>query len=177
MDSSRGRMGAEPLAKISGERIEEDIFDREFAARIAVQLAPSFGLADVQPVGGFIGRSGEAVGFHKGLQQHRAIVVTRFPVSWQAPCGHRQYHRGQVFRLDPRQDQEAGVIDYPVQMFFSLIVIPADVGIAWRGLPGAGAGRDPAAARTAGCMRAPLPLPPRAPHLDPLGSGHPEKIV
>ena len=36
---------------------------------------------------------------------------------------------------------------------------------------------DPAAARSTGCMRAPLPLPSRPAHLDPLGSGHPGKIL
>ena len=39
------------MAEIANERIEEYVFDRELVALIAVQLSPSFGLADVDPVG------------------------------------------------------------------------------------------------------------------------------
>ena len=80
MDSSRGRMGAELLAEISGERIEEDIFDREFAARIAVQLAPSFGLADVDPIGRTVTGALKTVFLDERFQENRSVRISFFPV-------------------------------------------------------------------------------------------------
>jgi len=40
------------------------------------------------------------------------------------------------FSSVPKQDQKAGVIDDPMQVFLELVMIPANELIAWRAHPG-----------------------------------------
>jgi hypothetical protein len=82
--SGRERQGAELLAEISDEGIEEYIFDRELVALIAIQLAPSFGLADVGPVGRTVTGSAESVSFDKGFQEDRSAGVSSLPIGGES---------------------------------------------------------------------------------------------
>ena len=69
-------------------------------------------------------------------QEHRTVAVACLPVLRDLPGGQGQDLAGQVARSDPRQDQEAGVVDEQVELLLALPWGPADPGIAGCGLPG-----------------------------------------
>ena len=76
--------------------------------------------------------------FHEGLQQHRLVAVALLPVTRQLPGSQGQDLGGQSLRLNPRQDQEAGVVDHQLQVLLALGLGPADEALAIAQLPGAG---------------------------------------
>src|ERR1017187_4262239 len=75
----------------------------------------------------------------EGIEQDGAIRVASVPVFGQASADQAEGARGEVATGNPRQDEEAGVIDDEVQMALALLAAPADGLIARLGFPGAGA--------------------------------------
>jgi hypothetical protein len=98
-------------AEVAHERINPDAFDWLAIQMPCVELAATLRFSEAAPVGGLITGSTEAKILDEGFQQYRAIRVARVPVLGQASADQREGARGEVATLDPRQDQEAGVID------------------------------------------------------------------
>lgn len=61
------------------------------------------------------------------------------PVIGESLGGQGEYLGGKVLRCDPRQDEEAGIVDDEMEVALALRVSPADEVVAGRTLPGAGA--------------------------------------
>ena len=128
---------AELLAEVADERVDPDAFDRLGVAMQPIELATSLGVAQVLPVGGLVAGAREAGFFDEGFQQDRAVRVTGMPVIREASGDQGEDVRGEVTALDPRQGEEAGVVDDEVQISRALLVRPADERIPRLGLPGA----------------------------------------
>jgi hypothetical protein len=75
---------AEDATKSFCQRVEVDIFDGHFKARMPVAAAP-LGLADIYPVGCLITDALEAIPFHKGFQQIDGMAVFLHPVTIDTP--------------------------------------------------------------------------------------------
>ena len=130
---------AEMRTEVAHERIDPDAFDRLCVAMQGVELAASLRVAEVLPVGGFVASAGKARLFDEGFEQDWAIRVASMPVLGQASADQGEDAGGEVTAMDPRQDEEARVIDDEVQMALALLAAPADGLIARLGFPGAGA--------------------------------------
>ena len=63
----------------------------------------SFGLANVQPVGGFIAGAGETIPLDKGFEQINGVSVFGLPIATQAPGYAAQNVAGQVRHFYPRK--------------------------------------------------------------------------
>ena len=133
---------AELSAKVAGEGIDPDALDGLGFAMQPVELAAPLGVAEAQPVGGLVACAGEARLLDEGLKQHRSIGVSDMPVFDQATGGESEDPRGEVLALDPRQDEEAGVVDDEVKVVLSLLACPTDELVARLSLPGARAERQ-----------------------------------
>ena len=96
-------------------------------------------MADVLPVGGPVAGTGETLGIDEGLHEHRAVGVALLPMFGQGAGSQSKNLGGEILRADPGQDQEAGVVDDEVEVSRALRVAPADIVIARRALPSAGA--------------------------------------
>lgn len=106
---------------------------------VHVELAAALGGADAEPVGGLVGDAAKAWLFDEGFEQDRAVAVLKLPVVGDAVCRSSQNGRGQIPALDPRQDQEAGIVDHQVEPLLALRGRPADEAVARLGFPGGGA--------------------------------------
>ena len=62
------------------QRVEIDVFDGERVAVVPVELAASFGPADVDSVRRLVARPGKPAGLDEGLEEHRGIPVGIVPV-------------------------------------------------------------------------------------------------
>ena len=94
------------------------------------------GLAQVPPVRRTVAGAVEPGRVDEGLHQHRAVAVARLPVVRQPARRQRQGLGRQVGDAHPRQDQEAGVADHPVQALAPGRLVPADEVVAARQQPG-----------------------------------------
>jgi len=63
------------------QRIEIDVLDWESVLVVAIKLAATFGLPDMDPVCRLVARSGESYRFHEGLQEYRLVPVGKLPVA------------------------------------------------------------------------------------------------
>src|SRR3990172_10589823 len=136
-DTKPNLSAAELPLEVARERIDPDAFDRLSVAMQGVELAPSLRIAKVLPVGGLVRGAGEARLLDKGFEQHRPIGVAGLPVIGQAPAHQGEDSRGQVFAVDPRRDEEAGIVHDEVQIALSLIGCPTDELVPGLDLPGA----------------------------------------
>src|ERR1022692_2320212 len=128
---------AELLLEVTRERIDPDAFDRLSVAMQGVELAPALSIAEVLPVGGLVASTSEARFLDEGFEQDRPIGVACLPVIGQASAHQGEDARGQVFAVDPRQDEEAGIVHDEGQVALSLIGRPADDLVPRFDLPGA----------------------------------------
>ena len=90
-------------------------------------------------MGGLIGDSAEAWLFDEGLEQDRTVAVLKLPVVSDPVRGPSQDGRCEILALDPRQDQESGIVDHSMQALLALAGRPADEAVARLGFPGGGA--------------------------------------
>jgi hypothetical protein len=134
--SGREGLGAEFLAEISDERIEEYVFDRKLVALITVQLSPSFGLADVDPVGRTVTGTVKTVLFDKRFQKDRSVRISLFPVDGESLRDGAQDSGGKILARDPRDNEKARIIHYEVKVPASLFCSPADERVPSLSLPG-----------------------------------------
>src|SRR3990172_13252706 len=128
---------AELALEVARERIDPDAFDGLGVSRQSVEFAAALRVAEVLPISGFVSCAGEARLFDEGFEQHRAIGVAGLPIIGQSAADQGEDARGEVFAADPRQDEEAGVVDDQVQVAPTLIARPTDDLIPGFNLPGA----------------------------------------
>ena len=115
--------GAELPLEVARERVDPDAFDGLGVAMQGVELAATLRIAEVLPVGGLVAGAGKARLLDEGFEQDRPIGIAGLPVIGQASADQGEDARGEVFAVDPRQDQEAGIIDDEVQVALSLLVV------------------------------------------------------
>src|SRR5258708_9928512 len=96
---------AELLTEVSRQRIYPEAFNGFAASMEDIELASTLRVPEILPVGGLVASSGEAWLFDKGFQQDRTIGVSAVPVIGQAACGHRKKSGGEIFALNPGQNQ------------------------------------------------------------------------
>src|ERR1700678_2438568 len=128
---------AELSLEVVHERIDPDAFDRLSVAMQDIELAATLRIAKVLPVGGLVAGAGKAWFLDEGFEQDRPIGVAGLPVIGQSSVHQGEDARGEVFAMDPRQDEEAGIVHDEVQVALSLICRPTDDLIARVDLPGA----------------------------------------
>src|SRR6266436_8616056 len=100
---------AKMRAEVARQRINPDALDGLCVAMEGVELPASLRVTEVLPVGGFVASAGEAGFLNEGFQQDRTICVAGVPVLGQASADQSEHTRGEIFAVDPRQDQEAGI--------------------------------------------------------------------
>src|SRR5271170_2726473 len=123
--------------EVGHQRVDPDALDRLCAAMQGVELAATLRVTEVLPVGGLIASAGEAWLFDEGFEQDWSIRITSEPVLCQALADQGEDAGGEITAIDPRQDEEARVIDHEVQTAPALLAGPADRHVARFGLPGA----------------------------------------
>jgi hypothetical protein len=144
-DSWRGaRFAAEELPGLGAEGIEEDMFGgTALGLAGAIHAAAPLGEADLDPVGGAITGAREAGRVHQGFQQKRLDLIGGAPVSRKLASGLREEVAGQMADTNPRQNQEAAVIDDLGKVGLASGIRPADPNVAGSHFPG-GAGEEQA---------------------------------
>jgi hypothetical protein len=110
---------AELSLEVARKRIDPDAFDRLSVAVQDVELATALGIAEMLPVGGFVAGAGKARFLDEGFEHDWPIGVAGLPVGGQPATHQGEDARGQVFAVDPRQDEEAGIIDDQMQIALS----------------------------------------------------------
>lgn len=97
----------------------------------------AFGLANADPVGGFVTGAGKAIFFHEGFQQVQGMVIYLQPVIRDSSRGKGQDFGGQAFYGNPREHEEPGVRGHEMEVSLLGGLVPADEGIAGFDSPGA----------------------------------------
>src|ERR1039457_1272776 len=136
-DAKASLSAAELALEVAHERIDPDALDRLSVAMQGVELAAALGIADVLPVGSLVAGAGKARLLDEGFEQDRSIGVAVLPVVGQASAHQGKDARGEIFAVDPRQDQEAGIVHDEVQVALSLVCGPTDELVPGFELPGA----------------------------------------
>ena len=109
---------------------------------IGAGLAAAGGPSHPLPVGRPVAGALVPGALDEGLQQHRGEAVALLPVGGQTARRHAQHLGGQAGTVHPRQDQEARVVDHPVQPAAPLRIGPADVALPVGQPPGGGGEAD-----------------------------------
>jgi hypothetical protein len=130
---------AELPLEVARERIDPDTFNRLGVAMQGVELAATLRIPEELPVGGLVTGTGKARLLDEGFDQDRPIGIAGLPVIGQALSGQSQDAGSEIFAVDPRQDQEPGVIDDQMQVALSLICGPTDELVPELYFPGASA--------------------------------------
>ena len=89
------------------ERVDPDAFDGLSVAMQGVEFAAALRIPEMSPVGGLVAGAGKARLLDEGFEQDRPIGVAGMPVGGQSHSGQGEDARGEVFAVDPRQDEEA----------------------------------------------------------------------
>ena len=76
-----------------------------------------------------------AAGVHQRLHQPGLELVVARPVHYQLPEAARQHRAGEVPHRDPRQQQEAAIVDHALQIPRPSRVVPADPPVPHRHAP------------------------------------------
>src|SRR5713101_7311846 len=128
------------LPGITDQRIDIDVLDGLTVGFVlSVHATAPGGRPEVGPVGGPIAGSAKAICVHQRLQQ-RTMAISSLPVVRHLPGAEGQDLARQPFDSYPRQNQEASVVDDPLQVALPLLVTPADPKVPGLHLPG---GRGP----------------------------------
>jgi hypothetical protein len=128
---------AEMALEVACKRIDPDAFDRLRVAMLDVELAATLRFADLLPVGCLVAGAGKARFFDEGFEQDRPIGIAGLPVIGQSLSCQGEDAGSEIFAVDPRQDQEAGVIDNEMQVALSLMRCPPNELIPGFYFPGA----------------------------------------
>jgi hypothetical protein len=126
---------AEMPLEVARKRINPNAFDGLCAGTQCVEFTAALRVAEILPVRGFVASACEARRFDEGFQHYRAIGVARVPVRGQASAGRGKDSRGEVFAVNPRQNEQACVRDDEVHVAAALCARP-DV-VAGFDFPGA----------------------------------------
>jgi len=134
-------LSAQFLPEVSAQGVEIDVFDAAVKPMLVPFFGHSFGFTHMDPVGGLVAGSPEALPFHEGFEQVDGVVVGFEPIVGD-PFGIEGEDPGcQALDRDPGQDEEAGVVGQKVQVFDLGGVIPSDESFPGTYPPG---GRPPA---------------------------------
>jgi hypothetical protein len=117
---------AERALEVTYKRIDPDAFDRPIVSMQRIKLAAALRVAEVLPVRSLVTGASKARLLDEGFEQDRPIGIAGMPVLGQSLSGQGEDARGEVFAADPRQDEEAGIIDDQVQVALSLLRRPAN---------------------------------------------------
>jgi hypothetical protein len=96
----------------------------------------AFGLANQNPVGGFVASPSKPVSFHKGLEQMDRVVIGLKPIKGYPSGAQGQNFRGQTFNRNPGKHEKSDIIDHQVEVVFPRCCIPADEKISGLHPPG-----------------------------------------
>jgi hypothetical protein len=142
-NSRRGaRFPAEKRAGLGVEWIEEDVFGgATLSLAGTIHAAAPLRDADLDPIGGAITGARETGRVHQGFQQKRLDLIGGPPVLRKLTGGVGEEVAGQIANTNPRQDQEATVIDNLGKVGLASGVTPADPSVAGSHFPG-GAGEE-----------------------------------
>src|ERR1017187_2452123 len=134
------------------ERKQKDVF--AYALRFAASIHAPAALRETGlcPVGGAITTAAITRCIYQRFQQHRLSAVSGEPVAGQLPRRQREDMAGQIGHSHPGHDQKAAVIDYQRKIGLADCLVPADVLIPRRHLPG-GAGEQQAGQQWAGRLQ------------------------
>ena len=123
------------LLEIFGERVKPDLFFRKRMRIVYIHFAPSLCASHMNPVRGLIASPLKAVRFDKGFQEDGGISVLMIPIPWQTFSRHRQQFGGQVFCMNPWENQKAGIVGNQVKTLLLLCLVPTDELISGSGFP------------------------------------------
>ena len=108
------------------EWVDVDVFDGGQAAVPAIELASSLCFSDSNPIGGVVTGVPEAISLNKRLQQDGFMAVAFCPIVAQTFGGCGQNAGRRVPHVDPRKDQEPGVVGNAVQVAATALIVLAD---------------------------------------------------
>jgi hypothetical protein len=114
------------LSKVFNQRAKEDSFNRIGKPIVDVPFASSLGEAHMNPIGCLIAGSFESLAIHKGLQEDDRVVVDFLPVSWEDFRHPPQEVRCQMGNLDPRKNEEAGILGNKIDVSIPVSGLPSD---------------------------------------------------
>ena len=126
-DGSHRSTLPQPPLRIPDHRINQDRLGRlTGTAAVPVHATSTAGGAQRDPVGGAVATPVVAAGVHQRLHEPGLEVVVARPVHHQLPEAARQDGAGEVPHRDPRQQQEAAVVDHALEIPRPSRVVPAD---------------------------------------------------
>ena len=117
-------LGAEDGPKVLPQWVQPDVLDGDDLLVDSGLLTAADSLADVNPVGGLVGRAAVALALNEGFEQHGLEAVALLPVVGQLAAHNGQDFGCESFALDPRQDQEPRVVDHELQVLEPLRFSP-----------------------------------------------------
>src|ERR1019366_6916060 len=107
MTDAKAKLSVAELAlEVARERVDPDAFDRLGVTMQGVELATTLSIPEVLPVGGLVVGASKARLLDEGFEQDRPIGVAGMPVGGQSPAHQGEDALGEVFAVDPRQDEE-----------------------------------------------------------------------
>ncbi len=115
---------------VFAEGSQPDVLFRLCSFVIPVIASSSLGGSDECPTGCLVDGAGVAWRFDEGLDHHGRGVVALGPVLGQVAADEGKGVRAEVGDLDPRQDQEPGVVDHQRQVLLAELRCPADESVA-----------------------------------------------
>ena len=120
------------------QRAEPDIFFRLIGFFVTIIATTALRHADVESAGGSIDAAVISGTFHEGFAQHRGDMISSLPIGHDVGAHTREDVTSEVEDADPRQDEEAGVVDHQREVFDAQIEHPSDGGIMRGESPGGG---------------------------------------
>ena len=99
------------FAKIFGEGIKINVFDRQVRRAGAIISPAPGGLAHALPIGRAITRAAKTFLLHERFHQHNLVRIELLPIVTEAARGLRQNPRGEIGDVEPRQNEKAMVVD------------------------------------------------------------------
>lgn len=92
---------------------------------ISVLACSSASLANLNPVGRFVGCTFEAL-IDKSFKQTNGVIISSNPIVVNLFCNFSKDMACQIVNIDPWQDKESGVVCYENQILSSYRSIPSD---------------------------------------------------
>jgi hypothetical protein len=119
-------LSAQFLPEVFRERVEIDVFNAAVKPVVMSPFSHSLGFTHMDPVGGLVAGSPEAVPFHKGFKQVDREMVDPEPILRDSFGIEGEELGGQAFDGNPGQDEKAGVVSHHGEVFHFCHRVPAD---------------------------------------------------
>ena len=126
---------AERASEAVVEGIDPNGFLGQKGLIMDVELSPSLGFAQVDPIRRMVTGSVESGPFDEGLHQCGPASVSMLPVVSELTSGHSQNTGREVLTVDPGQAEEAGVVHQELKSRLPLFGRPTDEQVARLSLP------------------------------------------